>query len=310
MSATMVDGLVQPPCDASLLGVVKGAMDHLGVETSLAEAYFLSGHAFLINIHDELCPSGPYVWNWDEFFRLLPNAGIRMTELAMLMSGASASERAPVEEKVRAAMAEGAVCSLVNLDHQLVLGHDDEGFVLAQPWPGMESTPPRLTYGTWAECANGPPVAFFRLDACEPPSAQPVEDALAYGVDLWEHPERHSNQPYAVGEGAYAKWLTAIDGGPKDTHGNWWNGVVWAECRQHAADHFASLANSANGEGPVSPEDARWLADQYRDLERLLRLASDRESPAAEKRQHVTEARELDRACVQRIAAGLKEAVA
>lgn len=310
MTATMVDGLVQPPCETSMMGVVKGAMDRLGVKTALAEAFFLSGHAFLINIHDEICPSGPYVWNWDEFFRLLPNAGIRMTHLATLMPAATPSERAPVEAKVRTAMAEGAVCSLVHLDHQLIVGHDDEGFALAQPWPGMESTPARLTYGTWAECQSGPPVTFFRLDACDPPSAQPVEDALAYAVDLWEHPDRHSDEPYAVGDGAYAKWLAAIDAGPKDAHGNWWNAVVWAECREHAADYFLSLASSANGEGPLSPEDARWLANRYRDVNRLLRLASDRESAATDKRRHVAEARELDRACVHRIAAGLKEAVA
>ena len=310
MNATMVDGLVQPPCDTSMLGVVKGAMDHLGIEGTLAEAFFLSGHAFVINIHDELCPSGPYVWNWDEFFRLLPNTGIRMTQLASLMPGASPSERAPVEAKVRDTMAEGAICSLVNLDHQLILGHDDEGLVLAQPWPSVDSTPGRLTYGTWAECASGPPVTFFRLDACEPPSAQPVLDALAYAVDLWEHPERHTTAPYAVGDGAYAKCLAAIDAGPKDAHGNWWNAVVWAECRERAAEYFASLANAGDGESPVSPEDARWLADQFRNLERHLRLASDREAPAAHKRRHVAEARALDAACMQRIAAQGKVAVA
>ena len=310
MAGTVVEGLVQPPFDTSMLGVVHGAMSHLGVGRTAAEAFFLSGHAFVINIHDELCPSGPYVWNWDEFFRLLPNAGIRMTELAMLMPAASASERSEVEAQVRAAIAEGAVCSLVHLDHQLVLGHDDEGFVLAQPWPGMESTPARLTYGTWAECQNGPPVAFFRLDACEPPSGQPALEALAYAVDLWKHPERHTNPPYAAGDGAYAKWLAAIDQGPKDVHGNWWNASVWAECRQHAAGYFASLASAANGENPISPEDAGWLADRYQKLTHLFRLASDRESSAAEKRRHIAEARELDRACMQRIAAQIEDAVA
>ena len=311
MAGTVVEGLVQPSFDTSLLGVVKGAMSHLGVACTGAEAFFLSGHAFVINIHDELCPSGPYVWNWDGFFALLPNAGIRMTHLASLMPGAGVSERAQAEAKVREAMAEGAVCSLVNLDHQLILGHDEQGFLLAQPWsPNVDSTPARLTYGTWAECETGPPVTFFRLDACDVPSEQPLEDALAYAIDLWEHPERHTNEPYAVSDGAYEKWLAALDGGPSDEHGNWWNAVVWAECRQHAAEQFAAIAQTSTDEAPISPASAEWLAGKYRELERHLRAASEREAPAADKRRHVIAAREIDNACIGRIAAELKEAVA
>ena len=311
MAGMVVEGLAQPPLDTSMLGVVQGAMRHFGVESTEAEAFFLSGHAFVINIHDELCPSGPYVWNWDGFFELLPNAGIRMAHLASLMPGASASERAQAEAQVREAMAQGAVCSLVNLDHQLILGHDEEGFVLAQPWsPNVDSTPGRLTYGTWTEFETGPPVTFFRLDACDVPCEQPLEEALAYAVDLWEHPGRHTHEPYAVGDGAYEKWLAALDRGPEDEHGNWWNAVVWAECRQHAAEQFAAIAKAHARDAPISSASAEWLAGQYRELERRLRAASDREAPVADKRLHVAQARKIDGACIDRIASELKEAVA
>ena len=50
--------LVQPPYDTGLVGVVKGALDHYGIDTAPAETFVLSGHAFVINIHEELCPSG------------------------------------------------------------------------------------------------------------------------------------------------------------------------------------------------------------------------------------------------------------
>ena len=42
-------GLVQPPYDTSLVGVVKGALDYYGVDTAPAETFALSGHAFAIN---------------------------------------------------------------------------------------------------------------------------------------------------------------------------------------------------------------------------------------------------------------------
>lgn len=312
MAGTVVEGLAQPPLETSLLGVVHGAMSHLGIECTAAEAFFLSGHAFVINIHDELCPSGPYVWNWDGFLALLPNTGLRMMHLASVPPGASASDRAQAEAKVREAMAQGAVCSLVHLDHQLVLGHDDDGFVLAQPWGpnGEASTPGRLTYGTWVECKTGPPVTFFRLDACEAPSERPAEDALAYAVDLWEQPAHHTQEPYAIGDGAYEKWLAALAAGPLDEHGNWWNAVVWAECRRGAAEHFASMAEAPGNDGPISSASAQWLAGKYSELEGRLRAASDRTAPADDRRRNVIAAREIDNACIGRIASELKETVA
>ena len=46
------------------MGVVKGAMDYSGIKTSDARAFGGSGHAFLINVHRQLCPSGPHCWDY------------------------------------------------------------------------------------------------------------------------------------------------------------------------------------------------------------------------------------------------------
>jgi hypothetical protein len=58
-----IDGLAMPSLHRTLMGVLKGALDYYGIETSIPTVFGASGHAFLINIHDELCPSGPYCWN-------------------------------------------------------------------------------------------------------------------------------------------------------------------------------------------------------------------------------------------------------
>ena len=39
-----------------------------GISRAPCEAFVLSGHAFLMNVHEELCPSGPYLWRYDRFF--------------------------------------------------------------------------------------------------------------------------------------------------------------------------------------------------------------------------------------------------
>lgn len=298
-----VAGLEQPPYDTSLMGVVKGALDHFGMDHSAAEAFVVSGHAFVINIHEELCPSGPYVWNYETFMRLVANLGLAMEPLGTLLAATStADEKAELEDKVKSAMDEGAVCSLLNLDNQLLLGYDDEGFIAAQPWSAaVDSTPGRLTFGSWKEYAAGPPVTFFKFTQAPPPSKAPVHEALDFAVEVWENSDRYVEDHYGLGAQAYANWLSAIDAGHADEHGNWWNAVVWAECRERAGDYFQSVA-AAEFPGAIDRQRARLLAVDYRALSRLLYRASDKTAKAEQKHLLVTKARDLESRCVERIA--------
>ena len=297
--------LQQPPYDTSLMGVVKGALDHYGIDCAPGKAFVESGHAFVMNIHPELCPSGPYVWDYRRFFELLRNLGLAIRQIGMAMSNADSDEKAALEAKVRAALDGGAVCSLLHLDNQLVLGYDDAGFAMAQPWgDAVATTPAQLSYGSWREYQFGPPLMFFQFSRCEPPAgaeARATLDALDFGLELWREPESYTEPPYGLGANAYANWIAALDSGNGDEHGNWWNGVVWAECRKRAGDYFQDLA-AADFPGPIDQEQARHLAIGYRAVARLLYRAADKTAAAAAKRGFVTEARDVEASCVERIA--------
>lgn len=303
-----VGKLAQPPCDTSLMGVARGALDHFGIACTAAEAFAISGHAFVVNVHEELCPSGPYCWDQGPFRKLLGHLGLAMTPIGTLPPDAPSAEKADLETAVRQAMDEGALCSLLHLDNQLLLGSDDDGFLLAQPWGGaIASTPARLSSSTWTECQGGPPVAFFKLAPCAATFADGVGagaifEALDFAVSLWREPERWAEERYGLGERAYDNWLAALDLGRGDEHGAWWNGVVWAECREQAGDFFQRLA-AADFPGPIDQERARRLAIDYRALARLLYRAADRTAPPAAKRQFVAQAQALDAQCVANLAA-------
>ena len=297
--------LQQPPCNASLMGVVKGTLDHYGLGSSEAEAFVLSGHAFVINIHEELCPSGPYCWRNFRFVELLRNLGLRLEELATVPPNAGRADRERVEKLVRDCLDQGALCSVLNLDHQLALGYDDGGFILAQPWgePGADTTPARMSFGTWQEYGFGPPTTFFRLTHDERrPDATAVDAALDFAVDAWRAPAQFAEEGYGFGADAYGNWLSAIDAGHAGEHGNWWNAVVWGECRERAGDYFQAIAASEYG-GGVDQQLARELAVDYRALAKLLLRASDKSATDADKRRFVAEARDLDAGCTERIAA-------
>ncbi|MDE0659036.1 MAG: hypothetical protein OXI79_05230 [Gammaproteobacteria bacterium] len=296
--------LTQPPYDTSLVGVVKGALDYYGIDTAPAETFVLSGHAFVINIHPELCPSGPYCWNQERFRDLLPNLGIRMEQLGMLVAAAPAADKGELEARIRAELDQGSVCSSLSLDHQLVLGYDDAGFDLSQPWGEgvVDSTPRRLSFGTWQEFVQSPPVAFFKLEPCKRRSeSTATASALDFAADFWRCPDQFAWETYGTGSQAYENWIAGLDSGHGDDHGNWWNAVVWGECRERAGDFFQRLA-AAEYPGPVDPRPARELAVDYRALARLLYRASDKTASAAAKRGFVEQAKNLDERCIARIA--------
>jgi hypothetical protein len=52
-------------------------LDYLSADMSWARLYGGTGHAFVINIHEVVCPSGPTAWNTEMLRRLAPNLGYR-----------------------------------------------------------------------------------------------------------------------------------------------------------------------------------------------------------------------------------------
>jgi len=290
-----LDGLRQPPNATTLMGVLIGVLRYHGAEASDAAAYGGSGHAFLVNVHEQLCPSGPYVWKHDWFQPLVRNLGVERTDLGFFGPEPVGDERATVEAALRAALDNGRPCALVNLENQLICGYDDARFLLAQPWDCTpDITPETLTFGTWSEFGSECHASFYTFDQCERADDRVIaRDALRAAVELFRDPEKHSVRGYRHGAGAYDNWLAAIEEHGR-SHGNWWNATVWAECREMAGAWFEELAGTVPGiAGP-----ARELAAAYRDLSTVLTRVADKDLPPAKKLPLVAEAKALEDSAV------------
>lgn len=294
-----LERLKQAPFNTTMMGVLRGALDYHGIPASDAFLFGASGHAFLINIHKELCPSGPYCWNHAPVLDLIANLGVRMTLLGFCDAAAAGGERARLEERVRALLDKGAPCSLVNMEHQLITGYDDAGFITAQPWPGCSEFPPaRLTFGAWDELGDTFHVSFHSLTPVAPAQrSDAVQASLRYAVDLHRNPAAHTSVDYGAGPLAYANWVRAVEDGHGASHGNWWNAVVWAECRRHAAAYFEEIAGEY-----VAPDDAALLAREYRAIGDLLMRCSDRQASDHTKIELLDEAARRETDCIERIA--------
>ena len=294
-----LDGLIQAPFNCTMMGAMRGALDYYGLQVSDAVLFGASGHAFLLNIHRELCPSGPYCWNPAPADALLANIGLRVEPLGFFHTGSGAAERAAVEAHLRESLAAGVPCSLLNMENQLITGWDDTGFLTAQPWPGMDFPPKHLTFDTWEELGNEVHMDFRVLHRAEPadlPTA--VTASLRYAVDLWRNPKTHTSENYGMGPDAYANWSAAVRDGHGGGHGSWWNAMVWSECRTRAADYFREVAHW------LPPgADAETLATEYAEIASRLARCGDKELDAACKLDLLADAAERERACLERIEA-------
>jgi len=238
---TTISGLGMPPFETTLMGVLKGAADHYRLNISAPMVFGASGHAFLINIAKDICPSSPYVWQRKKINPLTENIGLRMIDLGFHDARNDREDRTKVEETLREALDKGIVCSLINLENQMITGYDDIGFSTVQPWARKDFPPARLTYGSWAELGKQFHVTFYILEQVKQsgPLAA-ILDSLDYAVDLHKNPSDHSVNGYGIGPDAYTNWIKAV---PQygASHGNWWNATVWSECRAMAARYFAEM---------------------------------------------------------------------
>jgi hypothetical protein len=294
-----LENLSQCRLNTTLMGVVKAALDYYHLEASEVWAFGGSGHTFLINIHEQLCPSGPYCWKYDGFRKLIRNLGLEMSDLGFFDGKSTAEERAAVEQKLKQALDSGIPCSLVNMEHQVISGYDDKVFFTAQPWGDCCNgfPPATLTFGTWPELKDETHVNFFAFQKLVPADRSiVVRDSLRCAIDLFRHPERHSLEHYGIGPNAYGNWIRAV-AEHGSSHGNWWNGTVWSECRAMASGYFTEIGRKL----PAAARSAGELSKAYGEIADLLSRAADKGMEPAAKSALLTAAKDAEARAIKQV---------
>jgi hypothetical protein len=300
-----IEHLRMYPFSTTLMGVLKGVLDYYGIKTSDALAFGGSGHAFLINIHEQICPSGPYCWNYDTFYELVQKLGVEMTDLGFFHAGSSPDEKSRVEGKLKEYLDGGLPCSFCNMENQVIYGYARDKFLLARPWPKpMEITPATLTMGAWEEFGKEVHVNFFVFKKlAKKDDATIIRDSLRYAVELFRNPEKHSQAHYGIGPRAYDNWARAVEAGHGSSHGNWWNATVWSECRKMASRYFLEISGKTKGDVRAQ---ANELGRNYKQISELLEKIGSKEMAAAEKVRIVGELKQQELNAVRRIEEFLK----
>ncbi|MHC4716857.1 MAG: hypothetical protein ACYS5V_07805, partial [Planctomycetota bacterium] len=256
-----LSGLKQKSAWMTHMGGLIGCAEYLKIDASPAWIWGVSGHAFALNIHETLCPSGPTAWPAEKCDRLAANAGARVeTLVADKRNEGFAKGQKAVWDGTRAAIDAGQPCFGWELDipeWYVITGYDEDGRYHYTGWDGPGST----HYTKLGDTAIG--VACVAIVSAGKPAddRKAVREALEFAL---EHGAgKHSNDKWHTGLGGYDTWIKFLqqpDPLKKDKncgHGGSYNAHCWAECRRFAVAFLKEAkARLADGKLNASFDEA------------------------------------------------------
>jgi hypothetical protein len=247
----------------SHMGCVKGCLDFLNLDISDAWLYGGTGHAFIINVHEGVCPSGPTAWMTEMLGRLGANLGYVVD-----CTFGSKSEPDFVEkqrlawEHVKRAIDQGVPCYGWELDKPefyVVQGYAD-GEADGRRAAGYFYSGPGCDEGKgpkpWQELGDTEIgiIEMYSVASGEPADdTTAVREALSFALEHAENPDKWILPDYSSGLAGYDNWINAVEGGTADGFGMAYNAGVWNECRVFAVA-FLKEARGRLGR-PAAPFD-------------------------------------------------------
>ncbi|KYK29631.1 MAG: hypothetical protein AYK23_01485 [Candidatus Proteinoplasmatales archaeon SG8-5] len=298
--AKMLDGYRFKSLWTTHIGCIKGAVDYLNLDISLPWIFGGTGHAFVMNIHEELCPSGPTAWRFQMLFELAPNLGYKTDGMA-----AFRNEKGSVDwvDAPEAAWDFTKKCIDANVpvygwemkvpEFYCVHGYDDVGYYyngcLANDGEGPKP---------WQELGQTE-IGYIEMCGVHPvepaPPAKAVKEAFEKVLWFAENPEGYVFPKYASGLKAYDYWMKFLDDSVDyqegHAHGIGYNAEVWSECRKFAVDFLneakfkindhVELFDTAIEHYSEARDAIQCTADLYPFLSRQLSYLQDDERRAS-----------------------------
>lgn len=251
-----LEGLRWSPSWVSHLGCIKGSLDYLGVEMTDGWLYGGTGHAFVLNISKDACPSGPTAWNTTMLSRLGRNLGY-VTEgiFGTKREGDLAALQKQAWDFVRGALDQGFPCygwELEIPEFYVIYGYDDAGYCFSGPGCDEGKGPK-----PWQHLGDTG-IGIVELHSVKP--GQTVDDrtvvreALSFALEFAQGPEKWGFPEYEVGLAGYDQWIADTEAGTPIRIGMSYHAAVWESCRRHGVQ-FLSEARERLGEGMAARFD-------------------------------------------------------
>lgn len=245
-----IDKLGWKPMWVSHLGSLKGCLEYLGSDMTDAWLFGSTGHAFIMNIHKTVCPSGPTAWRKHEFSNLVGNLGI-VTD--GIFSHKSMKDFDKVQEKtfnkIRQSIDNSIPCFGWELDlpeYSVINGYDENGYFFSGPRSKPDND--YTSYKQLGQTEIGILEVYFVQRAAPMSDKDIIKAAFKFATDFKASPAAWLFDDYKAGLEAYNLWINALNKNTADGFGVTYNASVWAECRGFARDFMGEAKDRLGGE--------------------------------------------------------------
>jgi hypothetical protein len=270
---TKLENLKWSPRWVTHLGCIRGCLDYLGIRMTDGWLYGATGHAFLLNVQGNLCPSGATDWNGRRFLELGRNAGFRVEGI----SGWKGKQDLPtLQEQARAfvkkSLAEGNPCYGWEMDmpeYYVIQDADDTGYYISGP--GCDEGKGPVAWDSLGTSEIG--VVEVRSVIPEEPSEDTttVREALEFALDFASHPQEWTDG--WTGLEAFSVWIRVVEIAWAPAFGLAYHTAVWTECRKWAVS-FLEEAVERLSASPAAGSLGRALSE-YRNVHLHLEIVKN-----------------------------------
>lgn len=223
----------------SHLGCLKAATDNLGIPVTLEWLFGGTAHAFIINMHNTGCPSGPTAWRTQRLSELGHNLGYCITSVFSSQRQKDFSEKQRrAYDTVKYALERGFPCygwELEIPEYYCITAYDEIGYYYSGPTTGEAIKGP-LPWQELGTKSLGMLEVYYMEPGFVADDKTLVREALQFALEHSQSPNKWAYPDYESGLAAYDIWLAALTSPKSDIFGLAYNSAVWHECR-----HFAVL---------------------------------------------------------------------
>lgn len=223
----------------SHLGCIEGCLKHMKNKTTTGWLYGGTGHAFVLNIADDLCPSGPTAWRPLMLFQLAHNMGFEMKGIFAHKSEPEfPKEQEKAWEHVRSSIDSGTPCYGWEVggipEFYVIQGYDDVGYYVSGAGSDDGKGPIK-----WQDVGTSEIGILEMYSVHETPASEPevvVKQAFEKVLHHSTNPGEWIFDNYSSGILGFDKWIVAVEEGSANSMGLAYNAAVWAECRKYAVE--------------------------------------------------------------------------
>jgi hypothetical protein len=271
-----LENLGWKPMWVSHLGCIKGCLDYLKIDVSDAWLFGGTGHAFIINMHEIVCPSGPTAWNTEMIFKLGSNIGYTIDGIQCIPKSDPkfAEKQKQVWENTKSSIDKGLPCygwELEIPEYYVVYGYDDKGYY----YSGPPCDPNVKKHKQWNELGNTE-IGILEMSTVKPikpaNDIKTVKDAFRFVLEHSKSPSKWIFPKYRAGIEGFDVWIKALESGKAHSWGMAYNSAVWNECRELAVEFLKEAKLRIGKQGELFDEAKKHYEVVAQNLKKVTEL--------------------------------------